>query len=120
MLVHSLIDLHPLLLVSILLHLVRVMLKILFICFLLKTVRAIDSTVWSHQLWLDPSEKYSLKWNVDLEKESITFLCEVQTRGWIGFGLSPNGGMKDSDIIIGWIDDNSGRTHFNVYLNSIL
>ena len=89
------------------------MIKILIICFLLKTVCAIDSTVWSHQLWLDPYEKYSIKWSVDSEKQSITFLCEVQTRGWIGFGLSPNGGMKGSDLIIGWIDDNSGVTHFN-------
>lgn len=28
----------------------------------------------------------------------------VETTGWIGFGLSPNGGMPGSDIVMAWID----------------
>jgi len=73
-----------------------------------------DNDIWSYQLWLDPYEKYSVKWNISDLDETITFLCEVQTKGWIGLGLSPNGGMKGSDIIIAWIDDNNGKTYFHV------
>ncbi len=27
----------------------------------------------------------------------------VQTHGYIGFGLSPNGNMAGSDVVIGWV-----------------
>jgi hypothetical protein len=37
----------------------------------------------------------------------------VRTTGWVGFGLSPNGGMDKSDVFIGWIDDN-GTSNFTV------
>ena len=84
--------------------------------FALRTTRAIDGKGWNYHLWLDPHQKFSLKWNVNTEEESIIFLCEVQTRGWVGFGLSPNGGMKDSDIIIAWVNDNDGIAHFHVSL----
>ncbi len=73
-----------------------------------------ENDIWSYQLWLDPYEKYSVKWNLNDSNETITFLCEVETKGWIGFGLSPNGGMKGSDVIIGWVDDKSGKTFFQV------
>ena len=89
---------------------------LILICFALRTTRAIDGKGWSYHLWLDPHQKYSLKWNVNTEEESITFLCEVQTRGWVGFGLSPNSGMKDSDVIIAWVDDKDGIAHFHVSL----
>ena len=32
--------------------------------------------------------------------------------GWIGFGLSPGGGMEDADIVVAWIKD--GETFFYV------
>ena len=28
----------------------------------------------------------------------------AKTLGWVGFGISPNGGMKGSDMVIGWVD----------------
>jgi hypothetical protein len=40
----------------------------------------------------------------------------VKTNGWVGFGLSPNGGMANSDVIVGWIDDNTGAVNFTVSL----
>ncbi|XP_054152477.1 DBH-like monooxygenase protein 2 homolog [Oppia nitens] len=76
-------------------------------------VSANNNILWTHNIWLDPYEKYSLKWTVNADNQSIDFLCEVRTTGWIGLGLSPNGGMKSSDIIIAWIDDNTGITHFH-------
>ena len=30
---------------------------------------------------------------------------DVTTRGWVGLGLSPNGGMKNSDIIVAGVKD---------------
>ncbi len=69
---------------------------------------------WNYHLWLDPYKKFSLKWNIDDKEEFITGLLEVKTRGWIGFGLSPNGGMKGSDIMIAWVDDKDGKTYFEV------
>ena len=38
----------------------------------------------------------------------------VKTNGWIAFGLSPNGGMDNSDVIVGWIDDSTGTVNFTV------
>ena len=51
---------------------------------------------------------YWLYWNFSSIKESISFAVRVRTTGWIGFGLSPNGQMPGSDVVIGWIDDSSG------------
>ena len=47
---------------------------------------------------------YWLYWNL------ISFAVKVQTTGWIGFGfgLSPNGQMPGSDVVIGWVDQYSG------------
>ena len=92
--------------------------KILFLFLIysvVKPIRALNTTVWSYHLWLDPHQKFSVKWNIDAKDETITFLCEVQTKGWIGLGLSPNGGMKGSDIVIAWVDDNNGLAHFTVF-----
>ncbi|CAG2116969.1 unnamed protein product, partial [Medioppia subpectinata] len=67
-----------------------------------------NTNVWTYHLWLDPEELYSVKWNINARNESVEFLCEVRTRGWLGFGLSPNGGMKSSDLVIAWVDDRTG------------
>ena len=85
-------------------------------CILLKIIIAVESTEWEYHTVLDPHQKFSLKWKINSEEQSITFLCEVETRGWIGFGLSPNGGMNGSDMIIAWVNDNDGVTHFKVFL----
>ncbi len=74
---------------------------------------ALSAAQWMHTMTLDPLNKYHLKWSFDQHKQQITFNVVVETRGWIGFGISPNGGMTGSDLIIGWIDD-KGLTHFHV------
>lgn len=35
---------------------------------------------------------------------------QCQTLGWVGFGLSPTGGMDGSDVVVGWISN--GVTYF--------
>jgi hypothetical protein len=45
----------------------------------------------------------------------ITFELHVKTRGYVGFGISPNGKMYPSDVVIGWVKD--GVTHFSVSID---
>ena len=56
---------------------------------------------------------YELYWTFDNEAEMISFAVRVQTTGWVGFGISPNGQMPNSDVVIGWVTDD-GETMFHV------
>ena len=62
---------------------------------------------------LSDEPAYELHWRVDLEQEIIQFAVNVSTTNWVGFGLSPNGQMSGSDVIIGWIGDD-GVERFTV------
>ena len=56
---------------------------------------------------------YALYWNFTRSTESIYFAVNVSTTGWVGFGLSPNGQMPGSDVVIGWVS-NTGESFFAV------
>ena len=56
---------------------------------------------------------YELYWNFDNDAETISFAVRVETTGWVGFGLSPNGQMPNSDVVIGWVTDD-GDVVFHV------
>lgn len=58
---------------------------------------------------------YDLYWSFNRKAETISFAVRVKTTGWVGFGLSPNGGMTGSDIVIGWVDDD-GKAFLHVSL----
>ena len=60
---------------------------------------------------------YELYWSFDTDLRNITFAVRVRTTGWVGFGLSPNGGMADSDIVIGWVNG-AGTEFFHVSLQA--
>ena len=62
---------------------------------------------------LVPNGQYELYWNYTLTEQTISFAVRVRTTGWVGFGLSPNGQMPGSDVVIGWVDNNGG-TQFQV------
>ncbi|CAL1540452.1 unnamed protein product [Lymnaea stagnalis] len=62
---------------------------------------------FTHHEALD--ENYHLYWNANATH--IVFKTRVKTNGYIGFGISPNGGMPGSDIVIGWVKD--GVTHWS-------
>lgn len=66
---------------------------------------------YTFSLNADDSDKfqYRLYWKV-LEKDEIQFEIHCRAVGWVGFGLSPNGGMAGSDIVIGWVDS-MGKAH---------
>ena len=57
-------------------------------------------------------DEYILHWKFDMKNKTITFAVNVSTTGWVGFGLSPNGGMIGSDVVIGWVKD--GQSYFHV------
>jgi hypothetical protein len=52
------------------------------------------------------SNNYELYWTYVPANSEIRFAVRVRATGWVGLGISPNGGMKDSDMAIGWV--NSG------------
>ena len=60
---------------------------------------------------LDSHGNYWLFWKTNATH--ITFETHVKTRGYVGFGLSSNGKMFPSDVVVGWVDNN-GMTHFKV------
>jgi hypothetical protein len=63
-------------------------------------------------MWqLDSHGNYWLFWKTNATH--ITFETHVKTRGYVGFGLSSNGKMFPSDVVVGWVDNN-GMTHFKV------
>ncbi|XP_066276602.1 DBH-like monooxygenase protein 1 homolog [Branchiostoma lanceolatum] len=68
---------------------------------------AVGAGDFTHHEALDEEDKFNLFWKFDDEK--IEFEAHVQTTGWFGLGLSPNGGMPGSDIVIGWVKD--GTAH---------
>ena len=59
-------------------------------------------------------DTYVLHWNFSIAERTIAFGVNVSTTGWVGFGVSPNGGMLNSDVVIGWV--RNGRAYFHVSL----
>ena len=84
-------------------------------------VSCASSTLGAHDLsaeyrfsaTLDSNGMYELFWNFDLDAQTIAFAVRVMTSGWVGFGVSPNGQMPGSDLIVGWVDD-EGSVFFAV------
>lgn len=60
------------------------------------------------------SPDYEVSWVVDLAKAepNITVTVLAATHGFIGFGLSPQGGMNNADIVIGGVDP-QGKPYFS-------
>lgn len=68
-------------------------------------------------LILDPNGRYALWLEVNLIAQLATFNLEVETQGFVGFGLSKSGTMEGADIVAAEIGSN-GDIHFNVILLS--
>jgi hypothetical protein len=54
---------------------------------------------------------FHFHWN--FSETDIIGEIHVKTEGWVGFGLSPNGKMDQSDVVVGWIDT-SKQVNFTV------
>ncbi|XP_041420557.1 DBH-like monooxygenase protein 1 isoform X1 [Xenopus laevis] len=66
------------------------------------TALSVDLQPYSHSAMLDGQGKYMLHWRH--HGTSVTFLLQVETLGYVGFGFSPNGDMASSDIVIGGVE----------------
>ena len=94
--------------------LITTLVSVLLVAQLQTTLGARDlSATHRFSATLDPNGQYQLYWNYNLTAGTISFAVRVQTTGWVGFGLSPNGQMPGSDVVIGWVDSNGG-VHFHV------
>ncbi|XP_047468421.1 uncharacterized protein LOC125024667 [Penaeus chinensis] len=56
-----------------------------------------------HRAIMDSEGKYVMLWTPG--EEDIVFEVQVATKGYVGLGFSPNGGMTGSDIVLGWVTD---------------
>ena len=59
-------------------------------------------------------------WTVDDSSDTVEIGLEVESSGWIGWGISPNGQMVNSDVIVAWIEDDEDQTPYlkNYYTTS--
>ncbi|XP_078507305.1 DBH-like monooxygenase protein 2 [Lissotriton helveticus] len=63
-------------------------------------------------LTLDTERRVVLQWDFNKTTEEITFDLQVATTGWIGFGLSPSGGVTGADIVIGGVSPAPNQTTY--------
>ena len=76
---------------------------------LLSTISSINGELkddYDHFAYLDVEEKYKLFWSVKSADQSIHFAAQVNTTGWVGFGISKGlaGNMVGADLVIGGVD----------------
>lgn len=62
--------------------------------------------------YVGSDEKYLVEWEAYSDTETIIFELTVATKGFVGFGISPVGGMTGADIIIGGVNPN-GAVYFS-------
>lgn len=75
-----------------------------------QTAAPMPTEIYANHLVLQEPDLYHLYWN--FTESDILFEVHVMTDGWVGFGLSPNGGMDGSDVIVTWIDPLTGAPNF--------
>lgn len=61
----------------------------------------------THDAYLDSDKKFHLTWKYN--ETHIEVLVTVKTLGWFAFGLSPDGGMDSSDVMVCWVNDSTGE-----------
>ncbi|XP_076820953.1 DBH-like monooxygenase protein 1 homolog [Clavelina lepadiformis] len=70
-------------------------------CFMCHVEAQTPSENYPHFAVLDSGSKVHLYWKFN--DTYITFEVIGQTTGWVGVGISPNGGMASADIYVGWV-----------------
>ena len=73
----------------------------------------VPSEIYTHHESVidDDKNRFHIFWKV-LSSDEIQFEVHCRTTGWVGLGISSNGGMKGADIAIGWYD--SSGPHLKV------
>ena len=93
----------------------EVLKKLLFAVFplLIISFNPTKSEVIKRSEYLDTNEKYYVEWEVDFNTNLVTFNVQVETTGYVGFGVSPGPSMAGADIVIGGVHPN-GSSYFGV------
>ena len=65
--------------------------------------------IYANKIILVEPDVYNLYWNYT--ETDILFELHVKNLGWNAFGLSPTGGMANSDVIVTWVNPD-GTFHF--------
>lgn len=94
------------------------MLKVLAPLFVVLCTSLAQNVGFSGFSLLSATPQYLVFWNVTGNK--ITFVVNAETTGWVGFGISPNGLMLDSDVIMGYVNDNTAVVSFTVSGHGII
>ena len=74
------------------------------------------SEQYTYSVQLDIEGHYTMFYSYDEDSSILRIAVLVQTTGWIGLGISPNGQMPGSDVVIGWVDQ-SGKAFLQVANN---
>ena len=59
---------------------------------------------YTFSVQMDSGGRYTMFYDYVADTTTLRFAVLVQTTGWIGLGISPNGQMPSSDVVIGWVD----------------
>ena len=94
------------------------MLKLLAQLFVLLCTSLAQDVSFTNLLQLSVTPQYDVFWNVTGNR--VTFIVVVATTGWVGFGISPNGLMLDSDVVMGLVNDNNAVVEFTVSEQDIM
>ena len=71
------------------------------------------SEQYTYNVQLDNEGRYTMFYSYDTKLSILRIAVLVQTTGWIGLGVSPNGQMPGSDVVMGWVD-RSGQAFVQV------
>ena len=94
-----------------------IQLKFSLLFCLLSRLHAISSNAYFvNKATLVAPDKYLLYWNYT--STSITFKAVVKNTGWFGFGLSPDGGMPQSDLIVAYLNPKGSVNFTTRYVGS--
>ena len=78
------------------------------------------SEQYTYSVQLDNEGHYTMFYSYDDDSSILRIAVLVETTGWIGLGISPNGQMPGSDVVIGWVDQSGNAflqvTNFHSYL----
>lgn len=64
--------------------------------------------MFSNMLTLDSNGNYNVSWNFNTSSDTLEFLVEVRTTGWVGFGVAEDAptSMMDYDVAVGVVSSN--------------
>lgn len=69
--------------------------------------------------YLDCDQTFLVHWSIINAEETIYFELVAKTTGFVGFGISPKGGMTGADIVIAGVSSNHSTYVFVRIYNQV-